>query len=112
MLGFCCAKQKRELSDSIAQVIDQNEEISRLRSLLAEKDVTIQKADQRISDLESQANLSSGLFSLFQHFGDSLVAMQNSLASLSKMLQEEKNTAIQAATESINAKNNNDTCDN
>lgn len=108
MLGICCTKEKQALSNSNAQIVDQNEEISRLKAALAGKEAELQASLQTNHELEQKSKLSSGLFDLFQHFGDSLVEMQTSLNSLSVMLQEEKQTAIEAAGESINAKNNTD----
>lgn len=106
MLNLCCGKQKKALSDINHQVIDQNEEISRLRLELTRKDEELSRATTELSEIKLRYRLYEGLFDLFQHFGESLMQMQSSLSNLSVMLQEEKQTAIIAAGESINAKNN------
>jgi len=51
--------------------------------------------------IQTQQQLSTGLFDYFEYFGQSLVAQQSTLANLSALLLKEKQTAIDAANESI-----------
>ncbi len=106
MLSLCLGKQKEVFEQVKSEVSEQAEEITRLKNELAEKEMALQSANHELSEVKELSSLAFGLFDLFQHFGDSLAEMQTSLTSLSGMLQEEKQTAIQAAGESINAKNN------
>lgn len=78
-------------------------EIERLRSALAEKENQLEEARQENTTLENILLLVDGVFNSFETFGHSLVEMQGSLANMSTMLQAEKQTAIDAASESINA---------
>lgn len=103
MLGICCHKQKRALSEVSSQIIDQNEEISRLRLELELKDAELEKVRKELHEAQYGNTVASGLFESFEYFGASLVEMQTSLSNLSVLLQEEKQTAIQAADKSLNA---------
>jgi len=108
MLGFCCGKEKKALNEINSQMDNQSHELIDLKRELQETKQALRTANQELFDIKQLSTLSFGLFDHLQHFGDSLNELQSSLSNLSVMLQKEKQTAIQAAEESINAKNNTD----
>lgn len=78
-------------------------ELSTIQKELSEKKLQIQSMQQEISTLEKQSELSNGMFEHFETFGQGLVSLQQTLAKLAGDLMLEKQTAIQAANESISA---------
>jgi hypothetical protein len=98
---FSLNKTGRELSA-------EKEKSSKLKTRLDELEKTLQSRDHEISQLNAeteqlkkQLQLSIGLFGHFVHFGQSLTALQGTLHNLSALLLTEKQTAIDAANESV-----------
>ncbi len=56
-----------------------------------------------ISSQLVKQQISTGLFDIFDVFGNSLTSMQNSFSKLATLLQTERQTAMNAASESTNA---------
>ncbi len=77
--------------------------IESLQTELEDKDQQLQLCHQQIEALQAKNQLKDGLFENFDTFGISLAHMQSSFQKLSTFLQEEKNTAIEAADVSIQA---------
>ena len=79
------------------------QQIQNLQQELEQRDQQLGQCRQEIDDLQRANRLKDGLFENFDAFGVSLGQMQGSFQKLSTFLQEEKNTAIEAADVSIQA---------
>ncbi len=77
--------------------------VQELQQELDSRDQQLQHCHQQIEELQISNRLKDGLFESFDTFGVSLMQMQSSFLKLSTFLQEEKNTAIEAADVSIQA---------
>ena len=77
--------------------------VQELQQELDSRDQQLQHCHQQIEELQISNRLKDGLFENFDTFGVSLMQMQSSFLKLSTFLQEEKNTAIEAADVSIQA---------
>ncbi len=102
MLGFLnkSGQQLQQLQDQLQQLQSENQA---LQTDLTEKNNQLAQAQQELSGIQQKNHLCEGIFEQFSYFGDSLTAQQQTLASLSNLLLNEKKTAIEAANESINA---------
>jgi hypothetical protein len=90
------------------ELIKEKEKSSKLNARLDELEKALQIRDHEISQLKAETEklnnqllLSNGLFENFKHFGQSLSSLQGTLQDLSGMLLTEKQTAIDAANESV-----------
>jgi len=77
--------------------------VAELENSLSQQQTTVASAQQELQDAQSKKELAEGLFDNFSNFGDSLVQMQSTFATLATTMQNEKQTAITAAEESTNA---------
>ena len=94
-----------------AQLAEAENEIARLQNQLAEKDAQLESMQQQLdSSLADQEHLATrlqmadGLYQNFHHFGESLTALQSTLATLANSLASEKQVAIKAAAVSVDAR--------
>ena len=94
-----------------AQLADAENEISRLSSQLADKDAALEamqgQLDAAITEQEQMAaklQMADGLYRNFHNFGNSLGALQSTLAQLATSLASEKTVAIKAASVSVDAR--------
>jgi len=84
-------------------VNDDNGHLTSLQRELDEKTAELEQAKSEIGELKMKAQLADGLFDSFEGFGSSLIAMQGTFSNLVAMLHNEKQTAIDAANESLQA---------
>jgi hypothetical protein len=108
MLGFI-ANRRSELDQAKEMVMLQQQEIDTLRRELDERNEDTTQLREEMGKHQQSVQLAEGLFEQFQTFAESLGSLQSSLASLSGILLNEKDTSIDAANES--AKTNQDTHD-
>jgi len=85
--------ENREISEQLAAV----------QLELEQKTVELDSAQIQLADAGDNNILALGIFDSLETFGSSLVEMQATFDSLSTMLQSEKQTAINAANESVMA---------
>lgn len=102
MFGFF-NKNKKALSYATNKVQELEAEVSFLQQQVSAKDSAAQLAQIELQKTNDKLLLSEGLFKNFKIFGESLVISQASLGNLTSLLQDEKQTAINAASESIKA---------
>ncbi len=79
------------------------QQVQDLQQQLAELQQDFDQCRGEIDELQRASRLKDGLFETFDTFGTSLGQMQDSFQKLSLFLQQEKNTAIEAADVSIQA---------
>lgn len=94
---------KQQLEEVKNENLRLEKEISSLQTELSQKDSQLNAMQSDLIDLEKHNQLSRGLFEHFETFGSGLVALQQTLANMAGELMNEKQTAIQAATESVTA---------
>jgi uncharacterized phage infection (PIP) family protein YhgE len=94
---------RKELEFSRQQITSQNSQIESLGRELETRDQEILKLQQDLSQLQSQLELAQGLFDCFSAFGESLDILQTTMAGLSDVLLNEKQTASDAARRSAEA---------
>ncbi|RMG27580.1 MAG: chemotaxis protein [Gammaproteobacteria bacterium] len=101
-----------------AQLMGTKKDNERLQARLAESEAECERLRQKVAALEAENSelkgrlekertretLVEGIFRNFSFFGDSLSALQSTLARLAENLREEKATAIEAARVSVNAR--------
>lgn len=75
--------------------------ITTLEGELTTKDQQINQIQQELEQTRSRMMLADSLFEQFELFSESLVKLQGTLQNLSSALVEEKQTAINAANESV-----------
>jgi uncharacterized phage infection (PIP) family protein YhgE len=90
------------------ELTEEKEKSSKLNTRLDELEKALQSRDHENSQLKAETEklnnqllLSKGLFEHFEHFAESLISLQGTLQSLSGLLLTEKQTAIDAANESV-----------
>jgi hypothetical protein len=94
---------KNRLEDLQKEHAALNRQLENLQQELEAKDQQLRHCHQQIEELQISNRLKDGLFENFDTFGTSLMQMQSSFQKLSTFLQQEKNTAIEAADVSIQA---------
>ncbi len=100
MFGFL-TKSTRELDDANDRAVKFEQEKADLQQQLTSKEAELNQLQAEMMSLQNQLLLSQGLFEHFKSFGESLVSQQGTLSNLSALLLTEKQTAIDAANESI-----------
>lgn len=100
---FFCKKYKIRNERLEGQLAELNSLNSSLQLQNENNKNALSNAHRENEELKFNLGLSQALFSHFEYFGKSLLEMQATLSNLSRTLQEEKQTAILAAGESINA---------
>ena len=75
--------------------------ITALEAELAAKNQQIGQIQQELEQAQARVVLADSLFNQFEFFSESLVKLQGTLQNLSSALVEEKQTAINAANESV-----------
>ena len=101
MLGLF---NKPRSEENLQRTEELEQELAATRSQLAEVEAQRDAELARRNELEAAASLAEGLFGNFRFFGDSLLQLQRTLASLAEVLRGEKDTAIQAAEVSVSAR--------
>ncbi len=91
----------RMLTEERKKSLQLQSEIQQLEQVLQSKEVEASASAAEADKLRGQLLLSNGLFEHFVYFGDSLIALQQTLQSLSSLLLAEKQTAIDASNESV-----------
>ncbi|TCK16808.1 chemoreceptor zinc-binding protein [Thiogranum longum] len=93
------------------QLANAENEIASLRSQLAEKDTMLENLQEQLDaaaaeqqQLAARVQMADGLYRNFHHFGESLTALQSTLAQLANSLASEKQVAIKAAMVSVDAR--------
>jgi len=94
---------KNKLEDLQREHAALNQQLENLQQELEARDQQLRHCHQQIEELQISNRLKDGLFENFDTFGTSLMQMQSSFQKLSTFLQQEKNTAIEAADVSIQA---------
>jgi hypothetical protein len=82
---------------------DANGYLASLQKELDQKTGELEQARSENSELKVKLALTEGLFDSFEGFGGSLLAMQSTFSSLVSILHNEKQTAVDAANESLKA---------
>jgi len=82
---------------------DDNGYLASLKKELDQKGAELGQAQSEIAELKTKLALTEGLFDSFDGFGSSLLAMQSTFSSLVSILHNEKQTAVDAANESLKA---------
>ncbi|WJW75600.1 methyl-accepting chemotaxis protein [Thiohalobacter sp. IOR34] len=91
------------------QRIDElQEEITRLKAELEGAEAQRDAALAQVAEAEQQSRLSAGLFQNFSFFGDSLLKLQATLARLAETLRSERDSAVEAARVSVEARQGTD----
>lgn len=98
---FSIFKTSRELIEAKEITSQQQSRIADLEKELSHRDHEISQLNADKQKLQSQLLLSVGLFEHFEYFGQSLFSLQDTLQNLSYLLLAEKQTAIDAANESV-----------
>ncbi len=93
----------KELEDLQKEHAALHQRLQGIQQELEAKDQQLQHCQRQIEELRTSNRLKDGLFENFDTFGNSLMQMQSSFQQLSTFLQQEKNTAIEAADVSIQA---------
>ncbi len=101
MLDFLKNKNRMEAVQRENETLAQ--QVQQLQQQLRQRDEQLADCEQQIAGLRQSNRLKDGLFENFDAFGTSLLQMQQSFSKLSTFLQQEKNTAIEAADVSIQA---------
>jgi len=101
MLDFLKNKNRMEAVQRENETLAQ--QVQQLQQQLRQRDEQLADCEQQIASLRQSNRLKDGLFENFDTFGTSLLQMQQSFLKLSTFLQQEKNTAIEAADVSIQA---------
>ena len=93
------------------QLVEAENENAHLKALLEEKDAQLESLQEQLNasladqeQLAARLQMSDGLYRNFHHFGESLSALQATLATLANSLASEKKVAIKAATVSVDAR--------
>ncbi len=89
--------------DSSSAMNDANGHLTALQKELEQKTDELEQAQSEISEMKAKLTLTEGLFDSFEGFGSSLLAMQSTFSSLVSILHNEKQTAVDAANESLQA---------
>lgn len=89
--------------DPSSAMNDANGHISSLENELEKKQSELEQARSEITALKTEVALTKGIFSSFEGFGGSLLEMQTTFSTLVSILHNEKQTAIDAANESLKA---------
>lgn len=99
MLEFLTNTKGLELANRENEKL--TEQLSSLRKELEKKTTELEATQVEVADLKTRQTLTEGVFNSFEVFGSSLVGMQGTFSGLSAVLQKEKDTAVNAANESI-----------
>ena len=99
MLEFLTNTKGLELANRENEKL--TEQLSSLRKELEKKTTELEATQVEVADLKTRQVLTEGVFNSFEVFGSSLVGMQGTFSGLSAVLQKEKDTAVNAANESI-----------
>jgi len=105
-LTFFANKQALEAKD--ARIAELEQQLAAKESELAVTLAARQAAEDEMSRHAMQSQLANGVFQNFRYFGESLIKLQQTLASLADNLRTEKDTAIDAARVSVNAREGTD----
>ncbi|MBT3204397.1 MAG: chemotaxis protein [Gammaproteobacteria bacterium] len=101
MLDFL--KDHKGLERLTTENMELSGQLSALQLELEQKTAELNRVQVQLSGAEDKNVLALGIFDSLETFGSSLVEMQSTFAGLSSMLQDEKQTAINAANESVMA---------
>ncbi len=91
----------KEVERLNAENMELSKQLSELQQELEQKKTELDRSQALLVATGDESTLSLGIFDSLETFGSSLLEMQASFASLSTMLQHEKQTAIEAANESV-----------
>lgn len=100
---FDFLKKGNELEQLKTENRELSNQLSSLQQELEQKADEVDRLQQALAAADDKNILATGIFDSLKTFGTSLVDMQASFDSLSSMLQSEKQTAINAANESVMA---------
>jgi len=97
LFGSC----SRELAEEKEKTSDLELRLAQLNADLDVKNQQIEQLNSQLDQTQQQMLLSNGLFQHFTYFGESITNLQGTLQNLSTLLLSEKQTAIDAANESV-----------
>ncbi len=96
-------KDRKGLERLTTESMELSGQLSALQLELEQKTAELNRVQVQLSGAEDKNVLALGIFDSLETFGSSLVEIQSTFAGLSSMLQDEKQTAINAANESVMA---------
>ncbi len=91
---------KKKYTEAQNKVMGLEEQLESLQQQMSDKDNALQMAQTELEQANNKLELADGLFHNFDSFGKSLTTSQVTLANLASLLQNEKQTAVDAANES------------
>lgn len=92
---------KEALETANNRIAELENQLVNLQGELSQKDSATMQAQMQVEECLQKAQLAEGIFDNFEHFGASLSVMQTTLATMATLLQTEKQTAVDAANESL-----------
>lgn len=97
------ARSKKEVITAKETITRLENELQVTRDELSGKDSTISQLQDELQQSKQEQLLSAGLYENMEQFGVTLVSLQSTLTNLSQTHRKEKDTATEAASESVSA---------